>query len=174
MNKSMTNLPGFDPNLQIKLEDFKVLPRFVGTWEGNWIRLDKDGNEIERFTSILNQNIVNNQWVQTNQNKYLDGKIVNISFFGKAVGVGKVLFESPDYPYCNFQMIVEEYSDNIIMIRVSDKITGFPLALETINLISDTERIRTLQKFKLPDGKLSGFIIVVENKILRNSGRDYQ
>jgi hypothetical protein len=82
---------------------------------------------------------------------------------------GKVLFESPDYPYCNFQMMVEEYGDNIIIIRVSDKIAGFPLALETINLISDTQRIRTLQNFKLPDGKLSAFIIVIENKVLRNS-----
>ncbi|MEA5622676.1 DUF3598 family protein [Nostoc sp. UHCC 0251] len=169
MNKSMTSLPDFNPNLQIQLENFKVLPRFVGTWEGNWIRLDEDGNEIERFTSLLNQNIVNNQWVQTNQNKYPDGKIVNISFFGKAVGAGKVLFESPNYPYCNFQMMVEESADNIIIIKVSDKIGGFALALETINLISDTQRIRTLQKFKPPDGKLSGFIIVVENKVLRNS-----
>jgi hypothetical protein len=168
MSKSMTNLPEFDPNIQIQLKNFKVLPRFVGTWEGNWIRLDEDGNEIERFTSILNQNIVNNQWVQTNQNKYPDGKIVNISFFGKALREGKVLFESPDYPYSNFQMMVEEYGDNIIIIRVSDKIAGFPLALETINLISDTQRIRTLQNFKLPDGKLSGFIIVIENKVLRN------
>lgn len=151
-------------NSEIKLEKFKVLPRFVGIWEGEWTRLDQHGNQLELFTSVLYQKIVNNEWVQTNHNKYPDGKIVNINFFGKAVGEGKVLFESPDYPYCNFQMLVEEYGDNIIIINVSDKIAGFPLAIETINLISDNQRIRTLQQFQPPDGKFCGFMVVVEHK----------
>lgn len=161
----MKNLPNHT-NSQIQLEKFKILPKFVGIWEGEWTRLDPYGNEIERFTSVLNQKIVENQWVQTNQNKYPDGKIVNISFFGKAVGDGKVIFESPDYPYCNFHMLVEEYSENVIIISVSEKTAGFPLAIETINLINNHQRIRTLQQFQLPDGKFSGFMIVVEHKII--------
>lgn len=165
MNKAVTNLPIADTNTEIKLENFKVLPRFVGTWEGCWTRLDKDANEIERFTSILNQNIVNNQWVQTNQNKYANGRIENISFFGRAVSNGIVIFESPDPPYCDFLMLVEEVKENLIIISVSDKVTDIILAIETINLITSNQRIRTLQKFHAQDGKLSGFITVVENKI---------
>jgi hypothetical protein len=161
----MKNLVKYDTNNQIQLENFQILPKFVGTWEGKWTRLDQNGNEIERFTSVLHQNIVNNQWVQTNQNKYPNGQIVNISFFGKVVGDGQVIFESPDYPYCNFHMLVEEYSDNVIIINVSDKIAGFPLAVETINLINHNQRIRTLQQFQPPDGKFCGFMIVVEHKI---------
>lgn len=165
MNKVVTNLPSSDKSTQIQLESFKVLPKFVGTWEGNWIRLDREGNEIERFTSILNQKIVNNQWVQTNHNKYPNGQIVNINFFGRIVGDGTVIFESPDHPYCNFLMLVEEHGDNLIIISVSDKATGSPLATETINLISEKQRIRTLQQFQPPDGKLLGFMVVIEHKV---------
>ncbi len=66
---------------------------------------------------------------------------------------------------CNFLMLVEEHGDNLIIITVSDKPTGSPLATETINLISERQRIRTLQKFQPPDGKLRGFMVVVEHKI---------
>ena len=165
MNKTDTNLSIFDKSNQIQLENFKVLPKFIGTWSGNWIILDRDAKEIDRFTSIINQKIVNNQWVQTNQNTYPNGKIENISFFGKIVGNSTVVFESPDYPYCNFLMLVEEHGNNLIIITVSDKPTGSPLATETINLISENQRIRTLQKFQPPDGKLCGFMVVVEHKV---------
>lgn len=165
MNKANANLSIYDTNTEIKLENFKVLPKFVGTWEGYWTRLDSNANEIERFTSILNQNIVNNQWVQTNQNKYSDNRIENISFFGRVVSNDTVILESPNPPYCNFLMIVKEVEENLIIINVSDKVTGITLAIETINLITSNQRIRTLQKFHAQDGKLSGFIIVVEHKI---------
>lgn len=165
MNKAISNLPISDTNTEIKLENFKVLPKFVGTWEGQWTRLDQDANEIERFTSILNQKIVNNQWVQTNQNKYPNGRIENLRFFGKTLSNSTVLFESPDAPYCNFLMLVEEFGENLVIIRVSDKVTGVTLAIETINIINNNQRIRTLQKFQAQDGKLSGFIMVIEHKI---------
>jgi hypothetical protein len=165
MNQAVTNLPFSDKNTEIKLENFKVLPRFVGTWEGHWTRLDQDANEIERFTSLLNQKIVNNQWVQTNQNKYSNGRIENLRFFGRVVNNSTVLFESPDPPYCDFLMLVKEVGDNLVIINVSHKTTGVTLAIETINLISNNQRIRTLQKFYTQNSKLSGFIIVVEHKI---------
>ncbi|WP_414544475.1 hypothetical protein [Nostoc sp. CCY0012] len=165
MNKAVTNLPLSDIHTEIKLENFKVLPRFVGTWKGHWTRLDQDAHEIERFTSVLNQKIVNNQWIQTNENKYSNGTIENLNFFGKIVSNSTVLFESPDPPYCNFLMLVEEIGENLIIINVSDKITNITLAIETINLITNNQRIRTLQKFHAQDGKLSGFITVVEHKI---------
>ncbi|WP_414565751.1 MULTISPECIES: DUF3598 family protein [unclassified Anabaena] len=165
MNRQIMNLPLSDTNKEIKLENFKVLPKFVGAWEGHWTRLDKDANEIERFTSVLNQKIINNQWVQTNQNKYSSGRIENLSFFGRIVNSNTVILESPNVPYCNFLMLVEEVGENLIIINVSDKVTDVTLAIETINLISNNQRIRTLQKFHVQDGKLSGFIIVVEHKI---------
>jgi hypothetical protein len=158
------NLSSSNNNNQIQLENFKVLPKFVGTWQGQWTRLDRDGNVVERFTSILNQKIVNNHWVQNNQHQYPDGKIVKLSFFGTIVKDGTILFESPDHPYSNFLMLVEEHGDNLIIISVSDKITGSPLATETINLIDKNQRIRTLQQFQAPDGNLSGFMIVIEHK----------
>ncbi len=159
------NFISSNKNEQIQLENFKVLPKFVGTWEGQWTRLDQEGNVVERFTSILNQKIIDNHWVQTNQHQYPNGKIVKLNFFGTIIKNGTVLFESPDHPYSNFLMLVEEHDDNLIIISVSEKINGSPLATETINLISENQRIRTLQQFQAPEGKLSGFMIVIEHKV---------
>ncbi len=163
MNKASSNLSA--TAIQKPLESFKVLPHFVGVWEGYWIYMDPDAKELERFTSVLNQQIVDNQWVQTNEFTFPDGRTEIINFFGRAVDDDTVLLESPDHPYCNFKMLVEEHAPHIIIIRVWDKTTGAPLATETINLASPNQRIRTIQKFLPPDGKLSGFMVIVEHKV---------
>ena len=38
-----------------QISEFKVLPKLVGTWEGNWIALDPTGKERYQFASILEQ-----------------------------------------------------------------------------------------------------------------------
>ena len=148
-----------------KLEEFKVLPKLVGIWKGHWIALDAQGKEIYQFTSLLTQKIVNNQWVQTNENKYSDGRKETLHFLGKVLGNNSLLLESSDAPYSDFKMIVDEHREHLIIISVSEKKTDSLLATETINLVSPKQRIRTLQQFKSPNGQLRGFTLVNEQKI---------
>ena len=148
-----------------QLNDFKVLPKLVGIWQGNWQALDPQGKEKYKFTSVLRQEIVDNQWVQTNEHTYDDGRFEKIRFFGKGIGENQLLLSSPDAPYSDFIMLVSELGENLIIIQVSHKTTKIPLTTETINLISPTERIRTLQQFKTSDGEIRGFTIVFEKKI---------
>lgn len=148
-----------------QISEFKVLPKLVGTWEGNWIALDPTGKERYQFASILEQKIANNQWVQTNHNTYSDGRQETLHFFGKAVEENTLLLESPDIPYSDFLMLVSELGENLIIINVTHKITGIQLTAETINLVNPNERIRSLQQFNTSDGKLRGFTLVIEKKI---------
>jgi len=148
-----------------KLEEFKVLPKLVGIWKGHWIALDAQGKEIYQFTSLLTQKIVNNQWVQTNENKYSDGRQETLHFSGKVLENNSLLLESSDTPYSDFKMIVDEHGEHLIIISVSEKKTDSPLAIETINLVNPKQRIRTLQQFKSPNGQLRGFTLVNEQKI---------
>ncbi|KST70364.1 hypothetical protein [Mastigocoleus testarum] len=164
MKESSNNLYIPEQTTKKSLETFKVLPHFVGRWEGNWVCMDADAIEIKRFTAILNQNIVDNQWVQTNENFFADGKTETLHFFGKPISDDIVFLESPDIPYCNFKMLIQELSDNIILLRVWDKLTGAPLATETIHLISLNHRVRTIQQFNPPDGNLRGFMIINEKR----------
>lgn len=146
------------------LVDFKVFPRCVGVWEGSWIRLDQEAQVVEQFTAVLTQKIIGNQWVQTNENKY-DDRIEFLDFWGQAINDNTLLLKSSESPYCNFKMLAQEYADNIIMIRVWDQKSGAPLATETINLVSENYRIRTMQQFLPPDGELYGFMIIREHRV---------
>lgn len=148
-----------------RLDEFKVLPKLVGIWQGHWIALDAQGQELYQFTSLLTQKIIDNKWVQTNENSYTDGRKETLHFLGKVLGSNSLLLESPDAPYSDFKMIVDEHDKHLIIISVSEKKTDSPLATETINLVSPNQRIRTLQQFKSPNGQLRGFTLVNEQKI---------
>lgn len=149
----------------IQIKNFRVFPKCMGDWQGKWIALDPNGRELYRFTSLLKQRIIDNRWIQTNENNYSDGRQEILHFEGTAVKQGTLLLESPDSPYSNFVMLAEEQGENLIIINVSEKITGLLLATETINLVSKTQRIRTLQQFKSPEGNLRGFTLVIEKKL---------
>lgn len=148
-----------------QLNQFKVLPKLVGIWRGNWQALDPQGQEKYKFTSLISQKIVDNQWVQTNEHSYSDGRREIIHFFGKVMGNNQLLLSSPDPPYSEFRMLVYELDLNLIIIQVYHQTSGLALTTETINLVSPTTRIRTLQQFHTSDGKIRGFSLVFENKI---------
>lgn len=148
----------------VHLENFKVFPKHVGVWQGNWIRLDADGKEIERFQGVLSKKIVDNQWVQTNNYQFADGRTVEQNFVGLVAGEGKIKFESSDLPFCNYTLIAEEVGENLIIFRVWDKATGVLLGLETINLVDEITCVRTSQGFTA-EGKFRGVMVIHEGRV---------
>ncbi|CAD0229592.1 MULTISPECIES: hypothetical protein [Planktothrix] len=154
---NLTNLP--------LLKDFSIFPKHIGTWQGNWIIFDENGQEKTRFTAVVTQNIVENQWVQTNVQTYSNGQSETRNFIGTVIGEGEVLIEGSDSAFVNYKSIATERDDDLIIFRVWDKITGKLRAVETINLISPSERIRTTQSFHPETGKFRGFMVIIEQKI---------
>lgn len=147
----------------LHLENFKVFPKHVGVWEGNWIRLDADSKEIERFRGIVTKKIVNNQWIQTNTYEYADGRSVTQNFVGLVAGKGTVEIESSQPPFSNYTAIAEEFGENLIIFRVWDKATGVLIGVETINLYDDNTSVRTSQGFTT-EGKFRGGMVITESK----------
>lgn len=148
----------------LQLSAFKVFPKHVGVWEGDWIVLDAKGHESQRFRAVLTQKIANNQWIQTNQNIFPDGQTTTQNFIGTVVGEGQVQIETTNSAFDNSQMLAQEYGDDLLVFRILYKDTGRLRALETINLISASQRVRTTQSFT-EDGKLRGFLLIVEQKL---------
>jgi hypothetical protein len=148
----------------VSLEDFKVFPQHVGVWQGNWIRLDADGKEIERFQGLPTKKIVDNQWVQKNNYQFADGRNIEQNFVGLIAGEGKIQFESSDPPFCNYTLIAEEVGGDLIIFRVWDKATGILIGLETINLVDENTCVRTSQGFT-PEGKFRGVMVIHETKV---------
>lgn len=149
---------------QKELKDFKVFPKHVGVWQGDWVRLDANSQEIERFSGLLTKKIVDNQWVQTNSYEFADGRSVTQNFVGIVAGEDQIKIESSEQPFCNYTMIGEEHGDHLIIFRVWDKATGVLLALETINLTDENTCIRTTQGFT-PEGKFRGGMVIQECRV---------
>ena len=147
-----------------QLTNFKVFPKHTGVWEGDWKILDANCQEIQKFTAVLTQKIVDNEWRQTNVQTYANGKSETQNFVGYVVGEGQVQIESPDSVFSNYQTLATEVGENLIIFQVWDKATGILRAVETINLVSSDRRIRTTQSLT-EEGKLRGVMVIVEQKI---------
>ncbi|MEG4275075.1 MULTISPECIES: DUF3598 family protein [unclassified Microcoleus] len=147
-----------------QLSNFKVFPKHTGVWEGDWKILDADCKETQRFKAVLTQEIVDNEWKQTNVQTYTNGKSETQNFVGHVVGEGQVEIESPDSVFSNYKTLATEVGDNLIIFQVWDKATGILRAVETINLVSGDRRIRTTQSLT-EEGKLRGVMVIVEQKI---------
>ncbi|MFN6564357.1 MAG: DUF3598 family protein [Nostoc sp. ChiSLP01] len=148
-----------------QLTDFQVFPKHIGTWSGYWIKMDANAQEIERFEAEITQKIVDNQWLQTNTYHYADGRIVTNSFVGKVISNDEIEIKALDVPaWENFTSIAREHGDRIIIFNVWNKATGQLLATETINLINNENKCRTIQSFT-EDGKLKGLMLIVEKRI---------
>lgn len=147
-----------------EITNFKVFPKHIGVWEGDWTRLDADCKEIEKCTAVLTQKIVENEWRQTNVVTYANGKSEIKNFVGHVVGEGQVQIESPDSGYSNYRTLATEVGENLIIFQIWDKATGILRAVETINLVTSDRRIRTNQIVS-EEGKLRGVTVIVEQKI---------
>jgi hypothetical protein len=147
-----------------QITNFKVFPKHTGVWDGDWTILDADCKEKQKFTAVLTQKIVDNQWRQTNVHTYANGKSETQNFVGHVVGEGQVEIESPDSVFSNYKTLATEVGDNLIIFQVWDKATGILRAVETINLVSSDRRIRTTQSLT-EDGKLRGVMVIVERRI---------
>ena len=150
--------------MSLQLATFRVFPHHVGVWEGKWVVLDADCQERQRFTAVLTQRIVDNQWLQTNHQTYADGSSEVQTFVGTIVGAGQLQIDSPDPPFCNYMTLAEEYRDRTILFQVWDKATQNLRAIELIHLTSDSTRVRTTQSFT-PEGELRGVMVITEQKI---------
>lgn len=163
MNDSEINT-SVDPIAQKQLKDFNVFPKHIGVWSGDWIRLDANAKETERFQAVLTQEIVNNQWVQKNTYSYTDGRTVTHNFVGNVISNDEVEIESGIPSWQDYAAIAQEHGDRIIIFNVWEKATGKLTATETINLVNDSNRCRTVQSFTV-DGEFKGLTLIVERRI---------
>ncbi|MBW4522621.1 MAG: DUF3598 family protein [Scytolyngbya sp. HA4215-MV1] len=150
-------------NPELNILDFQVFPKHVGVWQGNWLRLDANGQEIARFTATLTKRIVDNQWVQANTYHYADGTTVTHHFVGIAVARGVIEITGSDASFANFHSIAEEHGENLVLFKVQDKTSGALIGLETINLVRPDYCVRTSQGFH-PDGTLKSLMVITEHR----------
>ncbi|MBW4539449.1 MAG: DUF3598 family protein [Myxacorys chilensis ATA2-1-KO14] len=153
-----------EPKTKINIQNFQVFPKHVGVWQGDWLRLDANGQEIARFTATVTKRIVDNQWIQTNAYHYADGSTTTHHFVGTALEEGVVDITGGDTSFSNFKAIAEEHGENLIIFNVSNKESGALIGTEMINLVRPDYCVRTSQGFA-PDRTLKSFMVITEHRI---------
>lgn len=146
------------------LQDFRVLPRHVGVWQGHWLRMNASGQELAQFTATLTKRIVDNEWRQSNAYQYADGTTATHHYVGRPIADGVVELFAEDETFSKFQLIAEEHDDALLLFKVIDRDSGALIGLETINLVHPDYCVRTTQGFD-PEGTLQSLMVITEQRI---------
>lgn len=146
------------------LQDFRVLPKHVGVWQGQWLRMTASGQEIARFTATLTKRIVDNEWRQSNAYQYADGTTATHHYIGRPIADGVVELFAEDETFSKFQLIAEEHDESLLLFKVIDRASSALIGLETINLVHPDYCVRTTQGFD-PAGTLQNLMVITERRI---------
>ena len=104
-----------------QLSNFKIFPKHTGVCEGDWTILDADCKETVRFTAVVTQKIVDNQWRQTNVQTYANGESETQIFVGYVFGEGQVQIEGLDSVFPNYNTLATEVGEELIIFKYGTK-----------------------------------------------------
>ena len=150
-----------------QLSESKVFSKLVGTWQGNWYRMNEKGEAINSYTSVLTQSIdeTTNTWKQTN---YYPETDETKQFEGSVVGPGQVRFQAVGGGHADYETIATEHDDYHIFWIVKHKRTNIVIYSETISLTTENERTRIGQRYSFADGSFQGLTLIHETRVLSN------
>lgn len=146
------------------ISNYQVFPRHVGKWSGTIRRLDANLQQTKSYKITQNFQQFEEKWVISNTYSYDEGKsethIFDILPFGN--GEVEVKTESPMLKSATMQ--AREDGESIIEFKIVNSETGKLQEIETITLISDSERVRTAQMFD-QEGVFKGLLVIVESRV---------
>ncbi|MGK7932013.1 MAG: hypothetical protein AB4041_11355 [Microcystaceae cyanobacterium] len=138
-----------------------IFKRHVGVWQGKYIKSNAQGQYLSSFQGTFTVMIDGIIYRQRNDYQYEDGKTLTLNFQGTFED-GILQLDSPNYD--NFKSFAWDSGYNTIGFRVDKKQDNDLITfMETINLLTDTYRVRTTQEFK--NNEFVGVNLIEENKI---------
>ena len=145
--------------------DYRVIPRHIGKWEGTVTVLDANLQQTRSFKINQTFELVENKWVLSNTYTYNNGEsethVFDILPLDK--GEAKIETESPIFQETTMQAI--EQGDSTVNFNIFNSETGRLKGVETITLVSDDDRVRTTQMFD-DLGLFKGLLVIVEHRSL--------
>lgn len=146
------------------LEEFLVVPRHQGTWEGDWFVSDASGTLLARFGGVIKSWIGDNRWINELRQFHPDGRVELQRFVGVPRDIGRLEMVSATPAMASFRMLVQEIDETRLMVELSEKETGSLRGVELVTLLSPNRRVRTMQAIQ-PNGAFFGTTNIIERRI---------
>jgi len=151
------NPPEISPNLEQVPE---IFTRHIGTWQGEYIKTDKQGHFSRSFIGSFTIAIAGNQYRQVNKYKYADGSRLQLDFTGYFEDRILKLFSSS---YGDFSAIAWDAGQDLVCFRAEKtQDDGVIKFIETIALLDENHRVRSTQAFR--DGIFDGVSFIEETR----------
>jgi hypothetical protein len=149
---------------ELSYDDSGVPIAFIdhcGTWEGNALRIDKEGKLIDSHPVRVQIEIDGKKYIQTNTVRIGSPREVTASYFGEFID-GKLVFPLTDEVYTlggekatKFSGIAWAITDNMIIYSGSRTVRGVPTHYnELITVVTPNHRVRTTQLYESMEYKL--------------------
>jgi hypothetical protein len=135
-----------------------LFPKHAGIWEGTYTRINAHGEVIDQHKSRLTLKLSGNEWSQTNEYTWADGKREFHDF-------GKSLFDAEErLQFDNPRIKGEAWeADKVINLWWTYKEQPGTMLYEIITLIDDTHRMRTWQHSR--NGVFEGLTMIEERRV---------
>ena len=142
--------------------DLKLFPSHAGVWEGTYTRLDPQGKVLDHHSSRLTMLLQGQDWRQTNEYKWEDGKHEFHNFgIAQFDNEGVMTFDNPRI----FGKAWE--SEPSIMLWWTYKDEPGSKLFEIITMIEDGHRMRTWQHSR--NGVFEGLTMIEERQVKKMS-----
>ncbi len=135
-----------------------LLGRHLGIWEGTYSYFDLEGNLLDRHASRLDLRVSGDEWFQTNQYFWEDGRELEKSFPAKIYS-GCLVYDTDE-----FKGIARDIGDDRTLVLTFSYLNEPETWLnEIITLVSSGARARTWQYFH--HGRFVKLCAITETKV---------
>jgi hypothetical protein len=139
----------------------EIFWRHTGTWQGEYIKTDTEGNFLRRFSGQFTVSITGTTYRQVNRYQYPDGRQLQLEFAGEFVN-GILHMTSSSYP--DFSAIAWDAGQETICFRATKTEAGSLITfMETMTLLSKNRRVRSTHALK--DGAFDGISFIEEIRV---------
>ncbi|MBD2176992.1 hypothetical protein H6F42_08730 [Pseudanabaena sp. FACHB-1998] len=139
----------------------EIFIRHLGTWQGEYIKTDKQGQFSRSFVGSFTIAIAGNQYRQVNKYEYADGSRLQLDFEGEFVDQ---ILTMRSRSYSDFEAIAWDAGQGLVCFQATktqdDALIKF---IETMTLLDDHQRVRSTQAFK--NGIFDGISFIEEIRI---------
>lgn len=139
------------------MNDFPVLQRHMGIWEGTYALIDSEGKLLYKHKSRIETSRNGGEYFQRNIYTWDDGKVETFEFPGE-LRDGRLWFDTP-----RLTGSAVEVGENDVVLTWTYKDSPTQQLAELIHLVDDTHRTRNWQFIE--NGKLVRVMVISEEKI---------
>ncbi len=139
----------------------EIFRRHTGTWQGEYIKTDTEGNFLRRFGGQFTITISGTSYRQINHYQYSDGSQLQLEFAGEFIN-GMLHMTSPSY--ADFSAIAWDAGQETICFRATKTEAGCLITfMETMTLLAENRRVRSTHALK--DGVFDGISFIAEIRV---------